>query len=82
MRIALAAYCNCDYIGFHFSHNEAILASEFPYGSRAFLPTLTPNLTASVPRLDTDCWSGFVRQGVSPCYMYSAELAHRNLTVD
>jgi len=60
----------------HLCNNEANTTSGPPYGSFAFLPTLKPHLAASAPRLDTDCWSGFVRTGVSPDYMYSVELAH------
>ena len=55
---------------------EAQSHSGFPCGSCAFLPTLKPNLTTSAPRLDTDCWLGFVRLGVSPSYVYDTELAH------
>ena len=46
------------------------------YGSYSCLSTLKPNLTTSAPRLDTDCWLGFVRLGVSPNYVYDTELAH------
>ena len=56
--------------------HEAQWHSGFPCGSCAFLPTLKPNLTTSAPRLDTDCWLGFVRLGVSPNYVYDTELAH------
>ena len=62
------------------AHNEAKQLQDLLTGSCAFLPTLKPNLTTLAPRLDTDCWLGFVRSGVSPHYMYSAELAHPKLS--
>ncbi|MFA5448720.1 MAG: hypothetical protein WC233_10640, partial [Sphaerochaeta sp.] len=46
------------------------------YGSHTPLPTLKPDLTASAPRLSTGCWLSFTGQGVSPCYISNAELAH------
>ena len=45
-------------------------------GSRTSLATLKPNLTISAPSLSTGCLPSFTGQGVSPCYIMNAELAH------
>ena len=44
-------------------------------GSHAPLPTLKPHLTVLAPRLGTDCLLNFIREGVSPYYIFGAELA-------
>ena len=45
-------------------------------GSRTSLATLKPHLTVLAPSLSTGCLPGFAGQGVAPCYIISAELAH------
>lgn len=48
-------------------------------GSRTPMPTLKPHLTASDPRLSTDCSLRFVGLGLSPCFFTCTELAHPSL---
>ena len=45
-------------------------------GSRTSLATLKPHLTVLAPSLSTGCLPGFAGQGISPCYIICAELAH------
>ena len=45
-------------------------------GSRTPLPTLKPHLTASAPRLCTDCLLSFIGFGLSPNYIICTVSAH------
>jgi hypothetical protein len=45
------------------------------------LATLKPHLTVLAPSLSTGCLPGFAGQGVAPCYIISAELAHNRPNV-
>ena len=38
------------------------------FGSNVLLSTLTLNITASEPRLDTSCWLDITRWGLHPLY--------------
>nr|DAZ49669.1 MAG TPA: hypothetical protein [Caudoviricetes sp.] len=42
------------------------------------MPTLKSNLTASTPRLCTDCLLCFIRSRISPDYILCTELAHHH----
>lgn len=48
---------------------EAKLASPFDLGSKSFLPTLKPYLTASAPRLDTGSRYGFPGREFHPAIL-------------
>lgn len=49
-------------------------------GSRTPLPTLKHHLTASAPRLSTDCLLGFVGQGIPPLLFYQRRTGAPRIT--
>jgi hypothetical protein len=63
----LAACCVDERIGFRYLVVTRLNCFTLSHcGSHASLPTLKPHLTASAPRLGTDCLLNFIRPGVSP----------------
>lgn len=76
-RLRIAACCRRS--SHRLPHDQITRLNRFTLshcGSRTSLATLKPNLAASAPSLSTGCLPGFTGQGVAPCYIINAELAH------
>ena len=77
LRSVLAAYGEEEHIGFHSIYITGLNRFTLSHcGSRTPMPTLKPHLTASAPRLGTDCSLNFTGSGLSPNYITRTELAH------
>ena len=76
-RLVLSACGIEDYLGFRSIYLTGLNRFTVSHcGSRTPMPTLKPHLTASAPRLSTDCSLCFVGQGLSPCCITCTVLAH------
>ena len=76
-RLVLSACGIKDYLGFRSVYLTGLNRFTVSHcGSRTPMPTLKPHLTASAPRLSTDCSLCFVGQGLSPCCITCTVLAH------
>ena len=76
-RLRIAACCDRKHIGFRSLYMTGLNHFTLSHcGSRTPLPTLKPHLTASAPRLSTDCLPSFIGSGVSPDYTARTEPAH------